>query len=342
MLKDFVNSFEEVVARHAGNGAIAIVGHFNPDGDSVGSVTGMHYYLAEMGINSKVILPSSYPDYLSFLDKRSDYIVFTRDPEAAKAAIAGATLIICLDFNNLGRTEGLKDMIRESEAYKVLIDHHPNPERESFDLICSTVETSSTCELLFYVLMETKLVGNNIDNMPYNVAEGLATGMLTDTNNFKNSAIASTYQMASLVIRKGISLDDLGKRVFGSYSESRMRLMGEMLRNQMVVLPDLKAAYMVLSKKIQEEYNYMRGDSEGFVNLPLLIDGVGVSALFTEDDDFIRVSLRSQGEVSVNALSNKYFNGGGHERASGGRLFIPVEEVPAYFESSLGEFLKNR
>ena len=148
--------------------------------------------------------------------------------------------------------------------------------------------------------------------------------------------------MASLVIRKGISLDDLGKRVFGSYSESRMRLMGEMLRNQMVVLPDLKAAYMVLSKKIQEEYNYMRGDSEGFVNLPLLIDGVGVSALFTEDDDFIRVSLRSQGEVSVNALSNKYFNGGGHERASGGRLFIPVEEVPAYFESSLGEFLKNR
>ena len=118
-----------------------------------------------------------------------------------------------------------------------------------------------------------------------------------------------------------------------------MRLMGEMLRNQMVVLEDLNAAYMVLSKKIQEEYNYLQGDSEGFVNLPLLIEGVEVSALFTESDEFIRVSLRSQGGVSVNALSNRFFNGGGHERASGGRLFIPVDEVPAYFEKSLREFL---
>ena len=145
--------------------------------------------------------------------------------------------------------------------------------------------------------------------------------------------------MASLLLKRGVSLDDLGKRVFGSYSESRMRLMGEMLRNQMVVLEDLNAAYMVLSKKIQEEYNYLQGDSEGFVNLPLLIEGVEVSALFTESDEFIRVSLRSQGGVSVNALSNRFFNGGGHERASGGRLFIPVDEVPAYFEKSLREFL---
>lgn len=339
MLKEFVKRFEEKLS---GSDRVAIVGHFNPDGDSVGSVTGMHYYLAEMGLSSTVLLPSSYPDYLSFLDKKRDYVIYTKDSSSAEKVLEDADMIICLDFNNLGRTEGLKELVARARGYKVLIDHHPNPERESFDLICSTVETSSTCELLFYILMETTLIQGDVEKMPYNVAEALATGMLTDTNNFKNSAIATTYQMASLVIKRGVSLDDLGKRVFGSYSESRMRLMGEMLRNQMVILPEMRGAYMVLSKKIQKEYNYLRGDSEGFVNLPLLIDGVEVSALFTEDDDFIRVSLRSQGEVSVNALSHRFFNGGGHERASGGRLYIPVEEVPQYFENSLREFLKAK
>lgn len=338
MISGFVNKMETLFS---GREKIVIVGHFNPDGDSVGSVTAMHHFLKALELPSTAIFPSSYPEYLSFLDKDDDYQIFTHKPEMVAGSIKESDLIICLDFNNLGRTEGLKDLISKSDAPKILIDHHPSPEVESFDLVCSTVNTSSTCELLFYVLMETSLIGNDIGKMPYVCAEALATGMLTDTNNFKNSSISSTFNMASLLLKRGVSLDDLGNRVFGSYSEKRMRLMGEMLRNQMVVIEDLNAAYMVLSKKIQEEYNYLQGDSEGFVNLLLLIDGVGVSALFTESDEFIRVSLRSQGEVSVNQLSRAFFNGGGHERASGGRLYIPVEDVPKYFEDSLRKFLNK-
>lgn len=338
MLKQFVEKLETSLFCAE---ETVIVGHFNPDGDSVGSVTGMKSYLEACGKRCTVVLPSSYPEYLSFLDVDKDYIIYTHDKERAEKVFQSCDLIIGLDFNNLGRVEGVKDLFAGSKARKILIDHHPSPEISSFDLVCSTVDTSSTCELLFYILMETSLIDNDIEKMPFACAQALATGMLTDTNNFKNSAISSTYNMASLVIKRGVSLDDLGKKVFGSYSESRMRLMGEMLRDQMVVIRELGAAYMVLSKKIQEEYNYLQGDSEGFVNLPLLIDGVEVSALFTEGDDYIRVSLRSQGEVSVNALSRAYFNGGGHQRASGGRLYIPVDEVPEYFERSLREFLNK-
>jgi phosphoesterase RecJ-like protein len=339
MVVEFVKELEKELSRSSN---IVIVGHFNPDGDSMGSVSGMLHYLENTGKNPIAVFPSRYPEYLSFLDKKGDYKVFTREPEEVECIINSADLLICLDFNNLGRTEGLKDIIAASAARKVLIDHHPIPERESFDLVCSTVETSSTCELLFYVLMATSAVGNDVSKLPYPSAEALATGMLTDTNNFKNSAIASTYRMASLLLERGVSLDDLGQKVFGSYSEDRMRLMGEMLRNQMVINKELKAAYMVLPKKIQEEYNYLPGDSEGFVNLPFSIEGIEVSAFFTETDEFIRVSLRSKGDFSVNALSRGYFNGGGHERAAGGRLFIPVEEVPAYFEKSMKEFVNKR
>lgn len=339
MIGSFVKEFEKIVEKSKN---IVIVGHFNPDGDSIGSVTAMRGYLEMAGKNSNVVLPSDYPGYLGFLDSKKDYKVFIHSQEEVTGLMSGADLIICLDLNNLGRTEGLEKIIEGSGAYKVLIDHHPNPVRESFDLVCSTVETSSTCELLFYVLMSTFQVNGDVMNLPYGCAQALATGLLTDTNNFRNSTFASTFRMASLLMERGVLLNDLSDQVFGAYSESRMRLMGEMLRNQMVVLKDLKAAYMVLPKKIQEEYNYLQGDSEGFVNLPFAIEGVEVSALFTEADDYIRVSLRSHGDLSVNDLSRKYFNGGGHVRASGGRLYLPVEKVAAYFEESLKKFIDEK
>ena len=75
MVKEFVEQLEKLV-ENATN--IVIVGHFNPDGDSVGSVTGMRRYLEMAGKNPKVLLPSKYPDFLSFLDADSDYTVEIR------------------------------------------------------------------------------------------------------------------------------------------------------------------------------------------------------------------------------------------------------------------------
>ena len=96
-----------------------------------------------------------------------------------------------------------------------------------------------------------------------------------------------------------------------------------------------------ITKEIKEKFNFTDGDSEGFVNLALNIRSVKISALFTEGDEFIRVSLRSKGDFSVNRLSKAYFNGGGHERAAGGRLFMPVAQVEEYFLKSLGDFFEN-
>ena len=95
------------------------------------------------------------------------------------------------------------------------------------------------------------------------------------------------------------------------------------------------------SKEMKEKFSFTDGDSEGFVNLPLNIRSVKVSGFFTEGDEFVRVSLRSKDDFSVNRLARGYFNGGGHERAAGGRLFIPINEVPDYFVKSLGEFIEK-
>ena len=165
--------------------------------------------------------------------------------------------------------------------------------------------------------------------------------MMTDTNNFANSVLPSTFMMASELMELGVDKEWVQKMVFGGYSQSRMRLMGHMLYENMKIFPEYGAALMILTKETKEKFNFADGDSEGFVNLALNIKSVRVSGFFTEGDEFVRVSLRSKDDFSVNRLARGYFNGGGHERAAGGRLFIPVSQVEEYFIKSLAEFVEK-
>jgi len=321
---------------------IVLIGHFNPDGDSIGSIVGFYHYLESIGVKSSLVIPSRYPSSLEFLNpENEDILVYEDDKERVEYLISVSDLIICLDFNKISRTEFLEKLIFESNASKVLIDHHPSPQIDFFDIVISTTEISSTCELLFWILMKMPEISNNVDKLSLSCVQALYVGMLTDTNNFSNSVFPSTFDMSSKIINRGVNNDLIQGLVFNVYSEKRMRLMGHMLDSRMNLLPELGAAFLLLSKDDKKKYDFCPGDSEGFVNLPLSIKGVVISALFSETEDYVRVSLRSKGDYDVNDLSNKYFNGGGHKNASGGRLYIPFSKIPEYFEKSLKEYLKK-
>ena len=327
------------MASEAGERKTVIVGHHNPDGDCIGCLTGMEAWLeSAFGKKGVMIVPDSFPDYLKFMYSTDSIMVYSRQKDRRRIveAIAGADLIICMDFSALSRTEGMGELISKSGAKKVLIDHHPSPEPFA-DLVFSETEVSSASELTWWIL---NALGPDSD-IPFKAKESLYTGMMTDTNNFCNTVYPSTFLMASQIAEAGVDREKIQMEIMNSFSEDRMRLMGEMLLNRMKMYPDLKAAVMILDKKAKEQFNYRDGDSEGFVNLPLKIKEVEISALFTETDGFIKVSLRSKGAVSVNRLCRRYFNGGGHERASGGRLYMPVEEVEGFFEKCLREFLHS-
>ncbi len=337
--KSKVSFFEKTFST---NSPISIIGHHNPDGDTVGSICAMYHFLKKIGIDSTLFLPNEMPATLSFLDKNKILNFYHRDPEKYDEIIKGSKLIICLDYNKIARTEMMAQVIRESKAYKVLIDHHPNPATEEFDLVLSDTTRSSTCEFLYWILKKTSYISNDISHFSYETLEALATGMITDTNNFNNSVTPSTFKMSSELLTFGIDLEKINKIVFNSFSERRMRLMGRLMADEMVILEDIKAAYQILTLKTQQEYNYEIGDSEGFVNHPLSIRGVSISAFFTETPDRIRVSFRTDGFISVNEFSSLYFNGGGHEKAAGGTLYIPISEVASYFEKSLREYIEKK
>ncbi len=133
----------------------------------------------------------------------------------------------------------------------------------------------------------------------------------------------------------GVDKELIQQRVFGGFSEGRMRLLGHLLLNKMVIIEKFNAGFITLTKEEQERFNFVEGDSEGFVNQPLSVQGVSISAFFMESDDHIRVSLRSNNNFSVNKLSRLHFNGGGHLRAAGGKLYIGLDEVEDYFVKAL-------
>ena len=325
---------------------IVLVGHFNPDGDALGSVSAAYHYLKGRGKHPRIILPSPYPDNMDFLepdDPRDRMLVCENDLDVARTLVAGADTIICLDLNRLARTEYLEDDILAARGHKILIDHHIPVELDRFDLAISTTAVSSTCELLFWILMAMPDVAGDVQRIGPRCAESLYVGMMTDTNNFSNSVFPGTFEMASKLIARGVDKDGLQEKVLSCYSVSRTRLMGHLLKDKMKVLPAFKTAYMLLSNKEKDRYHFKPGDSEGFVNMPLAISSVKVSAFFTEnfDSQYVRVSLRSKGEIDVNRFASRYFNGGGHRNASGGRLYMPLEDVPAYFEQALATWAKE-
>ncbi len=326
---------------------ILIISHTNPDGDAIGSVKAIKNYLKTRGLDAKIAIPNDCPDYLQFMDPTGEIMVWKRNSRKVEEAVAKCDLLILADFNNLSRVDEMEDCLKNSSAAKVLIDHHPSPQENTFDLIFSETTLSSTCEALYWLFLglEKEQINRGAAEkdqpLDLSTCESLYVGLITDTNNYSNSAVSSTFRMASELLAAGVDKEKIQHLVFGGFSENRMRLMGHLLLNKIVLLPEYEAGYILLSLEEQQKYGFTDGDSEGFVNMPLNIRGINVSALFTENNSHIRVSLRSVNDFSVNSLAIKYFNGGGHERAAGGKLFIPLEDVPEYFEMSLMNFSKE-
>src|SRR5574344_18741 len=320
---------------------IVLIGPINPDGDCIGSIAGMMYFFKAAGMTVQVVIPNSYPDFLNFLvDKESIKSIINAKyhPVCAEKSIKVADLIICMDLNALSRIDDIGKAVEVTKSKKVLIDHHPQPNGD-FDIVFSDPALSSASELTYWIIKELSRYFNI--SVPDKSKVSLYTGMMTDTNNFANSVVSSTFKMASELLEAGVDKEFIQRNVFSGFSEARMRLMGYMLYENMKIIPELHASVMIITKEIKDKFKFSEGDSEGFVNLGLNIKEVSVAALFTESEDFVRVSLRSKGNFSVNALSRAYFNGGGHERAAGGRVKISINDIGDYFEQSLKKFIEE-
>lgn len=325
---------------------ITIVVHTHPDGDALGSGAAMLSYLTGVkGKDTVLIVPDSIPDSISFITKgigTGKLIAFDENGEEARKRIEGSDLIICQDCNSFSRTADMEGLLRGSGAHKILIDHHLNPEAESFDLVFSKTGISSASELLFWILMEMPDIAWNASALPADCATALLTGMTTDTNNFANSVFPSTLEMASKLIEAGVNRDAILSELYNNYRENRLRLMG-FLMSERLKITGYGVAYIILDELTQKRFDFRKGESEGFVNMPLSIASVRMSIFLTQENDIFKVSVRSKAGTSANECAARFFNGGGHECAAGGKLTIGKDlaapsDAEAYILKAAGEF----
>ncbi len=322
----------------AGGGRISILAHTHPDGDALGSTGALVSYLKEKrGADALAIFSDAAPASLSFLCNSGDFIFADSDPQAALQRISHSDVIILLDCNGFSRTEQLNGPLCESKAVKVLIDHHIDPERDFFDLVFSTEDISSTCELLFYILLEMDDIKGDARKLPSACARSLMAGMTTDTNNFANSVYPSTLRMASALLEAGVDRDSLLDELYHRYRENRVRVMGY-LQNEGMNITDKGVAYIIADKAVLERFDVKEGETESLVNVPLAIKKVRMSIFLKEENGLFRVSIRSRKGVSAQKLAVKYFHGGGHENAAGGKLFYPGD-IPS--PADAGAFLER-
>ena len=332
--KERIESLRELLA--PANRKIVIVAHTNPDGDAVGSSLAWAEVLRGMGHEVTCIVPNKYPYFLDWMPGIGQVVVFKNDTAGdAVRAIAEADLLFCLDFNAVSRLEILSDTIEaNTTARRVLIDHHLSPDGH-FDLSFSYPDSSSTCFLVYSII--EALFGT--DAITRQMAEALYVGIMTDTGNFSFSSLTSDlFRAVAVLIDKGVNVPYVNSSVYNNFSEGRMRLLGYMLNDKMVTDYEFGVAYVSLTEEEMRRFDFIQGDSEGFVNYPLSIRGIRMSAMFIQTKHSIRVSLRSRGEVDVNVFARRYFDGGGHRNAAGGKSYVPMNETLENFRKYLREY----
>ena len=315
---------------------VLIVSHYNPDGDALGSSIAWAKTLEAMGHRTLCVVPNNFPHFLEWMPGAERIRVYTKHKNEVNEAAVRADIICCLDFNNPSRLEGLTAAIEaNTHAKRLLIDHHLAPPEEYFDLTFSYTYASSTSYIV-YKLIARFAGAHTIDR---DMGTALYVGMMTDTGNFSFSFLTpDLYRVIAALVEKGVDIPYINFKVYNSYTEGRVRLLGYSLGPKLDVFEKGRAACISLTENELRKFQFKQGDSEGFVNYPLSIETVKMSALLMENHKFIRVSLRSRGDVDVNAFARRYFDGGGHRNAAGGKSTDSMEVTIERYKKAVKEF----
>ena len=330
-VEDRIGKIKDLINRSAN---VVITIHHSPDGDAIGSALGLYHYLYRLGCHPKVISPNDYPACYHWLNGHEDVLFHNVDPVICEKRVMDADIIFCLDFNSLDRLYDLELPVRNSKAKRILIDHHPGPQ-DTFDVVISDPDSSSTAALIYEFIVA--MGDEPLLNQP--VCEALYTGILTDTGCFR---YASTNEQAlricAALIGHGADHGKICSAVYDNNSENRLGLLGYCLSEKMLVLRKYNTVLISLSLAELDRFHYEVGDTEDIVNYGLTIKGIRMSALITEREDEIKISLRSKGKLAVNEIAGKHFSGGGHRNAAGGQTNLSLDETIEKFLSVLPEY----
>ena len=292
-------------------GTIAIVGHVRPDGDCVGSCLAVCNYITEQYPEKTVdVYLETPPVKFSYL-KQFERI--SSDSNTGKQY----ELCICLDSGDRERL-GNNVVYLDTAKTSICIDHHiTNKGYAASNFV--NASASATCEFLYDFLDEEKISKE--------VAECIYTGIIHDTNVFKNSnTTAKTMEVAGVMMEKGINFSQIIDGSFYKKTYVQNQIMGRAVLESVLFL-DGKCIFSVVRKQDMDFYGVEASDLDGIVDQLRVTDGVEVAIFLHETENHVyKVSMRSNNFVNVSKVAS-FFGGGGHVRAAGCTMSGSVHDV---------------
>jgi phosphoesterase RecJ-like protein len=313
---------------------VVIVMHQKPDADAMGSSLGLFHFLTSLGHSVTVISPTNWAEWLKWMPGCNAVIDYEYHTEKGNAVLDQAEWVFCLDFNTLARTRSMAPKLKKLSCTRILIDHHQQPETERFVYGISDTAKSSTCEMVYDLIVGSGHAGR-IDR---DIAACLYAGVMTDTGSFRfPGASAAVHRMVAALKDTGIDHTKIHENLFDNFLENRLRFIGYVLQSRMDVYYEYNAALISIPWKDLVRFEIKTGDTEGLVNYPLSIQGIKMAALIVDRDEEIKCSFRSKGDFDVNTFARKYFEGGGHFNAAGGHSSGTLEQTVQRFISAMKE-----
>ena len=315
---------------------IIFIPHSSPDADALGSCLALyHFFNNENEVN--IISPNEYTEILNFLPGSENILNYETDKEKCESIFNKGNVIFTLDFNSLSRARNLSSLISKSSATTIMIDHHENPDNYA-DITISNSKMSSTCEMVYDFICS--IDKSKIDN---NIATCIYTGIVADTGSFRfPSTTSKTLKVGSELINHGVNVTEIFEKLHNNFQFKRLKLLGSAINN-FKKIEGLPVVYTSITDNDQKVNDFKKGDSEGFVNFGLSVADILCSVLFIEkkDEGLIKISFRSKGDFKVNIFASKFFNGGGHEHASGGISKLSLQETEEKFLSDIKKYIKE-
>ena len=315
---------------------IIFIPHSSPDADALGSCLALyHFFNQENEVD--IISPNEYTEILNFLPGSENILNYERDKEKCENIFNKGDVIFTLDFNSLGRARNLSSLISKSSATTIMIDHHENPDNYA-DITISNSKMSSTCEMVYDFICS--IDKSKIDNK---IATCIYTGIVADTGSFRfPSTTSKTLKVGSELINYGVNVTEIFEKLHNNFQFKRLKLLGSAINN-FKKIEGLPVVYTSITDNDQKVNDFKKGDSEGFVNFGLSVADILCSVLFIEkkDEGLIKISFRSKGDFKVNIFASKYFNGGGHEYASGGISKLSLQETEEKFIIDIKKYIKE-
>lgn len=322
-----MQNFETLKSLLSSPKRIVITAHANPDGDALGSSLGLYHYLKQLGHRITVIMPTEIPDFLSWMKDYDQVLVYENTRLFSSNIVKEAEIIFSLDYNSLSRTELMRSVLKESTAFKVMIDHHLDPD-DFCQAVLSDTTASSTCQLVYEfieMMGDATLFNKDILNALY-------VGILTDTGGFRYATSSRLFNIVASMLEYGIDNNKLSDLVFNAYTVKSFNLLAYCISECLEIMEDCNTGIIALSQADHKKYNIQRGDLEGVVNFILKIQKIRCAVLITERREIVKLSMRSKGDFSVQEICANYFNGGGHKNASGGAMKKPLKFVVNTFK----------